>query len=157
MIANYTIKKMGKIFNLQAEYITLDEIESLHERFVNSRYQNIKAGMNLFYVFYVPRTGLVCGEYFDYFDAHHAICTKNDAAGWKYTCGVYDAKAVRRLLIDTELNLTPLHHKCHMDNPPTKQKAWEQQCNIYGEKIMNKWFESLPWKLGKPPEIFNYG
>lgn len=154
MLVNYSVKDLyGKIQNLQAEYITLEEIEYLDERYVKSRYQNIKMTMNLFYGNVVPRHCLVCGKFFGLFDCHHCIVDKNLVAGWSFERGSYDKRVVRRLLIDTEINLTPICHVCHMDNPPTKQRSWDQQCSIYGEKIMREWYEfSLPWKLGKPPE-----
>lgn len=156
MLVNYSVRDLhGQIQNLQAEYITLDEIEYLDERYVKTRYQNIKVMLNSFYGSVIPRRCCVCQKPFGSFDLHHCLVDKNLAAGWSFERGVFDKRTVRRLLIDTELNLSPIHHTpCHMDNPPTKQSAWTRQCEIYGEKLVMAWYESLPFKNG-PPQYFS--
>lgn len=92
-----------------------------------------------------PRLCLACGKPFAAFDMHEGIVTRRDAQGWKPT---------QRQMIMTELNCIPLHHGCHLDNPPSRDLVWEYQKGYYGTSILLEWYEGLPWKSGKPPRNF---
>lgn len=85
-----------------------------------------------------PRVCLVCNRPFSIFQLHHAVVSKQDVRGWK---------PKKRLLIEVEMNLIPLHSKCHLDNPPTRERCWEHQCDFYGEELMQDWYNSLSWKV----------
>jgi len=92
---------------------------------------------------YRPRVCLVCGEPFSVFDMHEGIVTRRDAQGWK-----------KSSLIMTELNCIPLHHACHLDNPPSRQAVWDYQREFYGKEALLAWYNGLPWKAGRPPRYF---
>jgi len=91
------------------------------------------------------RTCMVCSKPFAMFDLHHGIVSKQDVRGWPRK---------RRLLIDTGLNVVPLHHTCHMDRPPTREAVWAVQVGFYGKDIVGAWYDALPWKTLRPPRIF---
>ena len=79
------------------------------------------------------------------FDLHEGIVSRQDARGWR---------PVQKRLIMTELNCIPLHHKCNLDNPPSREAVWEYQEAWYGRAALMDWYTSLPWKSGKPPRNF---
>jgi hypothetical protein len=84
------------------------------------------------------RICLVCGQPFQDFDLHHAIVSRKDVMGWSKK---------RRKLINVELNLIPLHNRCHLQNPPSREVAWAFQSDFYGEDILELWYYSLPFKI----------
>jgi len=136
-------------------WLTLDEIELLDKRYAETWYTDVKTSVATMHTLFRPNVCLVCAQYLGKpFDLHHAIVTRQDVRGWKYVAGPYDAKITRLLLITNELNCIPLHHQCHLDNPPTRESAWEYQANFYGEELMRSWYESLPWKSGVPRKLW---
>ena len=137
------------------EYFTLEEIGNLDPEFVSNWYNTVKQKMDVFYGMTFPRLCLVCGDVIEgAWDAHHGIVSRNDVRGFRHTVGNYPYQVVRRMLIDTELNLLPLHHECHLHKPPTREEAWNCLTNIFTEEAVKEWYYSLPWKLGKPPRTF---
>lgn len=106
-------------------------------------YSDIKEKLSEWtYNVFRSRTCMICGKNMTTFDAHHAIVQKND---WTRK---------KRLLIDCELNLVPLHNQCHLESPPSRQECWDYNVEFYGEDLMRDWYEQLPWKQGHPPRRF---
>ena len=100
--------------------------------------KELRERLDYMYEYIRPRLCLVCDEPFSTFHLHHAVVSKQDVRGWKRK---------KRFLIEVEMNLVPLHGKCHLDTPPSRECCWEYQCDFYGEELMREWYNSLPWKV----------
>lgn len=72
-----------------------------------------------------------CGRPMSSADMHEAIISRAQFMGMK--------KAIRVLFFN-ELNCVLLHHKCHLQDPPSRQQSWEEQYAIYGD-ILIDWYE----------------
>jgi len=131
---------IGEDVAIEAEWLELHELETLDDNFIRYWRGSIREKLHWLYGEVRPRICLVCGDTFGGFDLHHAIVTRGDVQGWF---------KLRRLLIDTELNLIPLHPECHRLYPPTREEAWAYQVAFYTEWVMKRWYTALPWK-GKP-------
>lgn len=83
-----------------------------------------------------------CGGSNLIFDLHEGIVSRGDVAGWPKE---------KRILIFHEYNCFIVCRDCHIFD---RQWFWDKSCERHGEKEVRKWYEGLPWKLGKPPRYF---
>jgi hypothetical protein len=116
----------------------IDVVKGINGKYIKAWWSNLREKLNWVYGTIRPRICLVCNKEMQYYDLHHCICSKQNVRGWDVD---------HKILIDTELNLIPLHNWCHIATPPTKDKCWEYQCEFYGENIMSEWYYSLPFKV----------
>ncbi len=132
-------------YHISHDISWLDPNEHYTEDFLVTWRRKVKERLDYIFAMLRPRLCLVCSEPFDVFDMHEGIASRRDVQGWKKP---------KRSLIMTELNCIPLHHTCHLDRPPTREKVWEYQKEFYGETTLNLWYFGLPWKIGRPPRYF---
>jgi len=147
IMINTTIPTLyqGMFYPYNVEWLELDDLELMTGDALTAWRPNLKQKLNWVFGNLRPRTCLVCGKPFGVFDMHEAVLSRNDVRGWKKT---------KKLLIMSELNCLPLHHSpCHMDYPPSREEAWKYQEEFYGRKLLEQWYESLPFKDG-PPRLF---
>ena len=129
----------------EVSWFDVDDIP-LDPDYMEYHWTSIRERMDFLYGTFRPRICLVCGKPFgNDVHLHHCIVTRGDIRGWKRE---------RRILIDTEINLIPLHPTCHLNSPPTREDAWEYQCAFYGGNIVNLWYNGLEWKGGKPRKFW---
>ena len=131
----------GIIYPYNVEWLQLEDLGIINGEALTAWRPNLKQKLNWVFGNRRPRTCLVCGEPFGIFDMHEGILSRNDVRGWKGT---------KKLLIMSELNCIPLHHKCHMDRPPSREAAWEYQMEFYGRDLLERWYFGLPFKIGPP-------
>jgi len=129
---------------LQAEWLELSDIYGMPGGFAEHWRFTVRDKINWLFTEVRPRMCLVCSEPFTTFHLHHALVSRQDVRGWKPNL---------RLLIDTELNLVPLHEDCHLSSPPSREDCWDYQCSFYGQEIMKKWYYDLPWKTEPPRRL----
>lgn len=132
-------------YDYNVEWLEFDDLELMTGDALKVWRPNIKEKLDWVFGNLRSRTCLVCGKPFGVWDMHECVLTRNDVRGWKGT---------KKLLIMSELNCIPLHHKCHMDHPPSRKAAWKYQEEFYGRDLLEQWYFGLPWKLGKPPRLF---
>ena len=134
-------------FELEAEWLELSDVYGMRTGFPEHWKFTIRDKIDWLFTEVRPRACLVCGRNFGTFHLHHGLVSRRDSQGWKPPL---------RLLLDTEINLIPLHESCHLSSPPSRGMCWEYQCDFYGQEILELWYNSLPWKVG-PPRLFGKG
>lgn len=139
------VQYKGKTYDYNVEWLEYEDLELMTAGALKIWRPNLKEKLDWVFGNLRPRICLVCGEPFGVWDMHEGILSRNDIRGWR---------GAKKLLIMSELNCTPLHHKCHMDRPPSREDTWKYQEEFYGRDLLENWYFSLPWKLGKPPRFF---
>lgn len=152
-------KVFTKIINRQrhiisVEWISHNDLPILDKHIAREWYSKVKHDMDSFYGRTRPRICLACGGQFTLFDVHHAICSRRDVQGCTWGRGTpYSNQVARLLLITNAMNCLPLHHSCNTDRPPSREAAWQYQMEFYGRELLERWYLSLPFKIG-PPRFF---
>lgn len=134
----------GYLYNYNIEWLEFDDLEIMTGDALKMWRPNLKERLDWIFGNLRPRTCLVCGKSFGTFDMHEGILSRQDVRGWKGS---------KKMLIMSEINCVPLHHKCHMDRPPSREDAWHYQVGFYGWEVLNRWYFGLPFKIG-PPRFF---
>lgn len=138
----------GQTMNLDIVWFEVADLSSMTALFCAEWAGSLKESIALMGTMARPPICLVCGRNltFDSFDLHHGIVTRQDIRGWRYPNAC--------MLINTELNLVPLHPSCHLSRPPSREEVWEYQANFYGQLLLVEWYRDLPWKTQRPPRLF---
>jgi len=134
---------------LDVIWFEVSDLDTMHSGFPAEWYATLKESIVLMHSIIRPPLCLTCGRdmVFDSFDLHHGIVSKQDIRGWRFKNA--------RMLIDTELNLIPLHIECHRGYAaPTREEVWEYQSAFYGQSLLIEWYKGLPWKTPRPPRLF---
>jgi len=139
---------VGGPAQMDISWIEESDLSSLTAKFVQEWYRNLKEVIQLMHLFYRHPLCLACGHDLDLsaFELHHGIVSQQDIRGWTHPHA--------RALIDTELNLVPLHPHCNSNNPPSREDVWEYQQAFYGLPLLVEWYSGLPWKTERPPRLF---
>lgn len=88
------------------------------------------------------RKCFACGEpllHGSMIDIHEAIVTKGDVQGWPNNW---------KIIIINKYNCVAVHRQCHQHG--MREQAWKAKCELFGKEEMEKWYYSLPWKIGPP-------
>ena len=133
---------------LDVVWFEVSDLDTMHSGFPAEWYRTLKESIVLMHSIIRPSICLACGHdlLFDSFELHHGIVSRQDIRGWTFKHA--------RMLIDTELNLVPLHPQCNQGKPPTREEVWEYQASFYGLQLLIDWYKELPWKTPKPPRLF---
>lgn len=133
-------------------YITLEDIPDMDPHYWGEWYDEVKRVVATLYweKFVNPPICMSCGQTVTRFDLHHGIVTRQDVRGWRVRTRGANHRETRLILITNPLNCIPLHHKCHMISPPTREEVWRRQCGIFGKDHLLDWYNKLPWKYGPP-------
>lgn len=135
---------------IDIHWLTIDDIAWSEDAYLNTWYNDVKMSMAYLYMDHRDTKCFVCGNYYRDFDVHHAIITRQNIRGLKVQIAGIDHKKTRLLLITNVLNCIPLHNKCHLEGPPKRENVWEYQVSFFGEDLMRRWYDSIPWKVGPP-------
>ena len=133
---------------LDVVWFEVSDLDTMHSGFPAEWYRTLKESIALMHSIIRPPICFACGRdlVFDSFELHHGIVSQQDIRGWRFKHA--------RMLIDTELNLVPLHPQCNQGKPPTREEVWEYQASFYGLQLLIDWYKELPWKTPKPPRLF---
>jgi len=138
----------GQGMRLDVIWFEVTDLDTMHAGFPGEWYTTIKESIALMGTMIRPPICLACGRdlMFDSFELHHGIVSRQDIRGWRFKNA--------RMLIDTELNLVPLHPQCNQGRPPTREEVWEYQSAFYGQQLLIDWYSALPWTTPRPPRLF---